>query len=166
LRGLFTGGTMAAEALATLTSQGLQVQSNLKHSGEISRDAHTVIDLGDDEFTRGRPHPMIDPSPRVQQLMAESEDSSVAVVLLDVVLGTGSHEDPAGAMIPSIQHARSRVAQRGGYLPVVASVTGTMGDRQDRARQVAVLERAGVIVMPSNIQATRCAYEILLGGAP
>ena len=120
-----------------------------------------MIDLGDDEFTRGRPHPMIEPAPRVERLMQEAADASVAVVLLDVVLGTGSHPDPAGAMVPAIEHARRQAAKRGGYLPVVASVTGTPLDRQGLASQVAKLEQAGVVVLGSNMQAVRFAHAIL-----
>ena len=82
-------------------------------------------------------------------------------MLLDVVLGNGSHEDPAGAMIPAIEHARKRARERGGYLPVIASVTGTDGDFQGLARSTAALERAGVVVVGSNIQAARVARAIL-----
>jgi len=162
LRGLFTGGTMAAEALAFLRAAGWKIQSNLDHGAAAqSARGHEIIDLGDDEFTRGRPHPMIEPAPRVETLMREAEDPAVGVVLLDVVLGNGSHEDPAGAMIPAIEHARKRARERGGYLPVIASVTGTDGDFQGLARSTAALERAGVVVVGSNIQAARVARAIL-----
>lgn len=164
LRGLFTGGTMGAEALAFLKAGGWKVDSNLSHGAEAAHGAergHEVIDLGDDEFTRGRPHPMIEPAPRVERLVQEAGDPTVGVVLLDVVLGTGSHDDPAGAMVPAIGHARAEAARRGGYLPVIASVTGTEGDRQGLAGQIAKLEKAGVVVLGSNIQAARFAYAIL-----
>jgi hypothetical protein len=85
----------------------------------------------------------------------------VGVVLLDVVLGTGSHHDPAGAMVPAIEYAKSEARARGGYLPVIASVTGTAGDSQGLAGQVAKLERVGVVVAASNIQAVRLAHAIL-----
>ena len=161
LHGLFTGGTMAAEAVAYLASRLPGVRDNLHD--ELPADlapGHVVIDLGADEFTRGRPHPMIDPRPRVERTRQLSEDATVAVLLLDVVLGTGSHADPAGEMVPAIELARAKAAARGGYLPVVASVTGTPGDTQGRDGQIAKLERAGVVVMASNIQATRLACAI------
>jgi succinyl-CoA synthetase alpha subunit len=171
LRGLFTGGTMAAEALAIASSRLGHVESNLGHdegpmaAAPGATRGHLVVDLGDDQFTRGRPHPMIDPTPRAQWLEADAEDAAAGVVLLDVVLGTGSHADPAGAMIESIEHARARAAERGGYLPVVASVTGTPHDRQGLDRQVATLERAGVVVLPSNAQAARFACALVEGQA-
>jgi succinyl-CoA synthetase alpha subunit len=165
LRGLFTGGTMGAEALAFLQAKGWKLRSNLSHGAEEQGQerGHEVIDLGDDEFTRGRPHPMIEPAPRVERLMQEACDETMAVVLLDVVLGTGSHSDPAGAMVPAIEHARKEAARRGGYLPVVASVTGTANDRQGLASQIAKLERAGVVVLGSNIEAVRFAHALLEG---
>ena len=122
---------------------------------------HTVVDLGDDMFTLGRPHPMIDPSTRTDRIFAEVDDPSIAVVLVDVVLGYGSHEDPAGALVPALVAARQAAAKRGGYLPVVASVIGTSGDFQGFAGQVATLEAAGFIVMPSNFRAAKLAARIV-----
>lgn len=162
LRGLFTGGTMAAEAVAYLRASGWKLYTNLDHGAQTPKErGHEVIDLGDDEFTRGRPHPMIEPAPRVELLMKEAEDPALGVVLIDVVLGSGSHDNPAGAMIPAIEHARKLASERGGYLPVIASVTGTDGDFQGLARSVETLQRAGVVVVGSNIQAARVAQAIL-----
>ena len=162
LRGLFTGGTMAAEASAYLRASGWKLYTNLDHGVAAPKErGHEIIDLGDDEFTRGRPHPMIEPAPRVERLMNEADDPSIGVVLLDVVLGSGSHADPAGAMIPAIEHARKLAKERGGYLPVIASVTGTDGDFQGLAQSAERLQRAGVVVVGSNIQAARVAQAIL-----
>src|SRR5208283_581118 len=80
---------------------------------------HTIVDLGDDVFTVGRPHPMIDPSARVERMAAERDDAEIAVVLVDVVLGYGSHDDPAGALAPAVQSLREAARKRGGYLPVL-----------------------------------------------
>ncbi|MEC8888839.1 MAG: hypothetical protein VYD76_05785 [Pseudomonadota bacterium] len=43
----------------------------------------------------------------------------------------------------------------------MASVTGTDEDPQVRARQVSVLERAGVVVAPSNADAAELALACL-----
>jgi hypothetical protein len=155
---------MAAEALALFRARGLRVVSNLDHGdtpSEASPSSHAILDLGGDEFTQGRPHPMIDPTPRVERLMRDADNEHLSVVLLDVVLGTGSHHDPAGAMVPSILHAMKRASDRGHRVRVVASVTGTDGDTQGLEGQIAKLERAGVAVLPSKIQAVRFAYALL-----
>ena len=105
-----------------------QTDPALRAADPRSSVGHTVVDLGDDVFTVGRPHPMIDPSTRTERIDAETGDPSIAVVLVDVVLGYGSHPDPAGALVPSLRRgARARPQARGGYLPVIASVTGTPG---------------------------------------
>lgn len=163
LRALYTGGTLAAEALALLEPDLGEIPNNLH--GEAAPGGHLVLDLGADEFTRGRPHPMIDPSPRIERLFLEGNDPTVSVILLDVVIGTGSHPDPAGAMVPALEEARQKAEARGGRLSVVASVTGTDADAQHRAAQVARLERAGAVVLPSNAQAVRLARALLVNGA-
>jgi len=122
---------------------------------------HAIIDLGGDEYTQGRPHPMIDPSPRAERLMAEAENDRLAVVLLDVVLGTGSHADPAGAMIPAIRQTQQRAKDRGQHVTVVASVTGTDGDSQGLDGQIAKLRQAEVIVLSSNRDAVRFAHAVI-----
>jgi len=113
-----------------------------------------MIDLGADEYTLGRPHPMIDPSVRDAALDEALADAGVAVVLLDLVLGFGAHGDPAG-------HLAQRLEGRPDGGPVIiASVTGTEDDPQPRAAQVATLERVGVLVAPSNAQAAELALAL------
>jgi hypothetical protein len=112
-------------------------------------------------FTVGRPHPMIDPSTRTDRILAELGDAEVAVVIVDVVLGYGSHEDPAGALAPALAALRAAARGRGGYLPVLASITGTPKDFQDCAAQKATLEAVGCVVMPSNFQASMLAVKLL-----
>jgi FdrA protein len=142
VRGLFSGGTFAFEAALLLAEAGLDPLKN------------RVIDLGDDVFTRGRPHPMIDPRLRIERIAAEAADREVAVLLLDVVLGDGAHPDPAGALAPALTTA----VRRG--LAVVGSVCGTEADPQVRSKQVKQLEAAGVRVAASNAQAARLAAAI------
>ena len=169
LRGLFTGGTLTDEAVAVLTGPLGGVHSFDASDPKLAlRDPHvsqehTIVDLGEDAFTVGRPHPMIDPSIRTERLDRQAEDPQVALLLLDCVLGYGSHPDPAGAMVSSIQAARDRAAARGGYLPVVVSITGTEGDPQGLDAQRTKLEAAGCVVMPTNHQAALLALRIMEG---
>ena len=163
IRGLYSGGTLCYEALVLLERYVGPVHSNTPldsasalESAMRSR-AHTVIDMGGDEFTVGRLHPMLDPELRHQRLLREAEDPEVAVILLDVVLGHGAHPDPARELAPVIQQARQRARAQGRWLPVVLSVCGTEEDPQDYQAQVSALLDAGAIVQPSNAQAVRLA---------
>jgi len=171
LRGLFTGGTLADEALFLLQPLLGPIWSNNQTDPALvppdpnASVGHTIVDLGDDVFTVGRPHPMIDPSTRTDRLDAEARDPSVAVLLLDLVLGYGSHPDPAGALAPHLEAARAKAETRGGRLSVVASVTGTPSDFQGLEDQRRKLQTAGAVVMPSNRQAARLAARILQKGA-
>jgi succinyl-CoA synthetase alpha subunit len=167
LRGLFTGGTLADEALLLLDGAVGRVYSNNQSDEKlIPKDPHvsvqhTIVDLGDDVFTVGRPHPMIDPSTREDRITRETEDPEVAVIMLDIVLGYGSHEDPAGAILDALERAKTHRREAGGYLSVVASVTGTERDFQNLSVQKAKLESIGCVVMPSNYQAAMLVREIL-----
>lgn len=142
LRGLFVGGTLQSEA-------------KLIAADALGADAgHTFIDFGDDAYTAGRAHPMIDPSLRLEHLARAAADPETAVVLLDVVLGHGAEADPTALLAPAIAAVDK---------PVVVAVVGTEGDPQGRARQVRTLAEAGAEVYLSNAGATRRAIE-LLGG--
>ncbi len=166
LRGLYTGGTLADEALFMAHDMLGGVRSNNQTdpawtmADPLVSVGNVVIDLGDDFFTAGKPHPMIDPAARAERIAKEGADPATAVILIDVVLGYGSHADPAGACVDAIRAAKASAKARGGYLPVIASVTGTAGDPQGYASQVALLEAEGVIVMPSNYRAALVAVEI------
>jgi len=167
IRGYYTGGTLADEAWILLHRLTGAVHSNNQTDPAfVPADphqsiGHTVVDLGDDTFTVGRPHPMIDPSTRTDRIMAELEDPGIAVVIVDVVLGYGSHEDPAGALAPALAALKAAARGRGGYLPVLASITGTRQDFQNFAAQKATLEAAGCVVLPSNYQASMLAVKLL-----
>jgi FdrA protein len=151
VRGLFSGGSLAGEAKLLL---------------KAGHASYEVIDLGDDEYTVGRPHPMIDPRLRSERIAAAGADPEVAVVLLDIVLGTASHPDPAGALIPAIAEARSTATRGERHLAVVASVCGTPADAQGLERQEAQLRDAGATVLPSNAAAARFAALLVAGRAP
>jgi FdrA protein len=154
--GLFCGGTLCAEAQIVLMDHGLKVSSNVPVPGAtqagqpsaVGGAPHTLIDLGDDEFTRGRPHPMIEPELRNEHLAKALRDGSVGIVLLDVVIGYGAHADPAGLIGDAVRKSKKLV---------IASVTGTEGDPQVYSRQVKTLKNAGVIVAGSNAAAARLA---------
>ena len=166
LRGLYTGGTLTDEALFIAHAALGGVRSNNQTDPKwtmadpLRSEGHVIIDLGDDFFTAGKPHPMIDPEARSERLAKEGADPSTAVILIDCVLGYGSHADPAGATVEAIRGAKAAAVARGGYLPVIASVTGTPADPQGYSGQVAKLEAEGVIVMPSNYRAALVAVEI------
>lgn len=166
VRGLFSGGTFCAEAQVLFRDLGLKgVFSNAPTAGaaqledSLRSQQHTVVDYGEDEFTVGRPHPMIDFSLRNRRIQAEARDPQTAVILLDVVLGFGSHPDPASELVPVIREAAAHV-------PVVCSVTGTDRDPQNRSKVAEALSQAGAVVMPSNAAASTMAGYIIqsLGG--
>jgi FdrA protein len=174
IRGLYSGGSLCDESLLILRAPALglgPVRSNAGSDESLMlRDAwkstgHTLVDLGEEEFTRGRPHPMIDPRLRQERLVQEGQDPETAVILLDVVIGYGSNDDPAGALIPSIRDARRTAQAAGGHLAVVAHVCGTDLDPQGLARQEDALRAEGVLVEPTNAQAARLAGLIVAGRA-
>jgi len=148
LRGLFSGGTLAQEALVGWTALFGPVTSNLEAPGSLPwegsepADGHMLLDLGDDEFTAGRPHPMIDPAAVTQRLEREARNPHVAAVLLDVVLGDGAHPDPASVLEPVIRTARESRPD----LVIVALLVGTDEDPQDLEGQRGRLEEAGARV--------------------
>lgn len=157
LRGLYTGGTLADEAMKLLGPSMGAIYSNIPLEPQYMlenldvKGKHTCLDLGEDQFTVGRPHPMIDPSTRTERMMKDI-DETVAVVLMDVVIGYGSHENPAGEVAQAIKKLKETLKSDVVY---VASITGTSKDPQDMAASKAELEQMGVIVMPSNAQAVR-----------
>jgi FdrA protein len=147
--GLYTGGTLAAEA-SMLLAETLDLSQDAAHAdGYMLRaKGHRIVDLGDDVYTRGRPHPMIDPASRNEMIRGLATDPAVGVLLLDVVLGYGAYPDPAGELAREVSALR---AARGDGSPIVviATVTGTAEDPQGRDDQAAKLEAAGVVVAQS-----------------
>lgn len=166
VRGLFSGGTFCYEASALLGPALGGVWSNapvdprMKIADAWKSREHTLIDLGDDVFTRGRPHPMIDQRLRNDRLLEETADPEVAVVLLDVVLGFGSHPDPAAEIVPAIRTARAAARKKGRSFAVVGFVCGTEDDPQGLAKQEAALRAAGVLLAGSNARAAMLAAGI------
>jgi len=157
LRGLFSGGTLCYEAQVIWRDMLSEpVLANAPLPGEAAlpdsslSQGHTAVDLGEEEFTVGRPHPMIDNDLRIRRLLQEAGDPQVGVIVLDVVLGYGAHPDPASELVPAIQDARQLAGAAGREIIMIANVTGTEADPQVRSRQVAALDQAGVVVCESN----------------
>jgi succinyl-CoA synthetase alpha subunit len=170
VRALMCGGTLCDEVMFLVREKTPEVYSNIAKDPEhqlqdvdTSR-AHTFIDFGDDAFTRGRPHPMIDPSLRIERLLREARDPSVAVIVLDFVLGWGAHEDPAGVTVPAIEEAREIAAREGRHLEFVGYVLGTEEDQPSLAAQVRKLTTAGVTLAGSCTQAALIARSIVEKG--
>ena len=158
VQGLFSGGTMCAEAQVFFRRAGIAVSSNVPIPGvrkAAAGDVHALLDLGDDEYTVGRPHPMIDATLRNRMLSDTLEDNRTAVILMDVVIGYGANADPAGELISVLPPANERKAV------LITSVCGTEDDPQGYSRQVTLLEDAGVIVAPSNAHAAELAIDVL-----
>ena len=124
---------------------------------------HTLIDMGDDEHTRGRLHPMIDGTLRAQRIINESLDPEAAILLLDFILGTNAAQDPVGDIVGAILEGRRRRPKEAGGLTVVASICGTEGDPQDPSGQSEDLTNAGVHVFWSNARATKYCLARLTG---
>ncbi len=168
LRGLFVGGTFCYEAQLLLKNLPEPVHSNapLDKANKLAGGSylHTVVDLGEDEFTQGRLHPMIDPSLRNRRIVQEARDPSTAVILLDFVLGYGAHPDPAGAALDAMREAQTVAAEAGRHVVFVASVCGAEQDPQPLSEQEAKLRAAGVVVLPDNASAARLAGLITQGG--
>jgi len=144
VRGLFCGGTLCQEAARLVVGDG-----------------HSFVDLGDDQYTKGKPHPMIEPSLRLPHILAAARDPSVAVVLLDVVLGYGAHPDPAGVTAPAVAEAKEIARAAGRHLEIVAYVCGTDADPQGRAEQENKLARAGALLAKSNARGAYLAAAIV-----
>ena len=159
IKGLYTGGTLANETSYVLNEAGFE----LRFGNEENQASHAVLDLGDDFYTQGKAHPMIDPSIRAQMLKELAQDSSVAVVIMDFVHGYGSNGNPVMAMLPSIKEYKKQKEERGESAIIIASVCGVEDDPQDFHEALENLKSAGVITFPSNFQAAKFVAE-LIGG--
>lgn len=168
LRGLFSGGTFCYEtqlilehAFAEPVLSNAPVNKKYKLADANRSEGHSVVDLGEDEFTVGRLHPMLDPTLRNRRIIQEARDPRTAIIYLDIVLGYGVHPDPAGAAIQAITEAQQRLAKKGREVIFMASVCGTPGDPQDARAQEKKLVEAGVVVVPTNAAAARLMKYIL-----
>jgi len=169
IRGLYSGEMLCAEAMVVMQGLISDVRSNVPLKPRLrlpdphSSRGHACVDFGAAELARGR-QPLVDIGPRCERMLKEARDWETAVVVLDVVLGQGAHPDPAGELVKAVEEAKRVTDRGGGYLSVVASVTGTPRDPQGLVSQKEKLEKAGVLVMPSNAQAARTAALVATKG--
>lgn len=167
IRGLYCGGTLAYEAMLMIREKTGCVYSNIaiekkeKIDGMASSTEHTVLDLGDDEFTVGKPHPMIEPSLRSERLLTEALDPETAVILADVEIGYGSHKNPAQVLADEVAEAQKALEMQGRQVIFVASICGSYEDFQNYTLQKEILEMQGILVAESNAQAVRLAMSVL-----
>lgn len=167
VRGLYAGGTLCYEALLMLSPVLGEVYSNLASDPAcqlpelMSSVQHSVVDLGDDAYTQGRAHPMIDPTLRMQRIAREADDPEAAVLLLDLVLGFGAHDNPAAELVEAITVARAKAAEAGRYLPVIVNLCGTDADSQQCSEQLSLLRDAEITVAWSNAEAVRMTLALL-----
>ena len=167
IRGLYSGGTFCYEASLLLGDALEGVYSNTPvgraaplHDVWHSKQ-HTLVDMGDDIFTRGRPHPMIDHRLRNERILSEAADAQTGIILFDVVLGCSAHPDPAAEIVPILQKALELRASSGAKLQLVGFVCGTAADPQDLERQETKLREAGVLLAETNAQAVRMALRLI-----
>jgi len=164
VRGLFTGGTFCYEAQLAFLARGLACSSNAPAHGAAAYDGrsggHVFLDLGDDDYTRGRPHPMIDPSERNAMVRAHGADPETAAIVFDVVLGFGAHADPARDLAAALADAQRSAQASGRTLALIGHICGTDGDPQGKAAQVEQLERAGAVIVGSNVEAAALAARL------
>jgi FdrA protein len=164
LRGLFSGGTLCYEAQVILNRMlpgpvisNAPLEKVNNWTDRESSPQYLLLDLGEEEYTLGRPHPMIDNDLRVRMLAQECQHPEVAVILMDVVIGFGAHSDPAAELGEAVEKARARAEKEGRMVAFIASVTGTQDDPQGLQATTKKLEEAGVIVCRTNAQAARLA---------
>ena len=166
IRGVFAGGTLCYQAQQIMRDGGLQVHSNapidkrLKLADPNISHEHSIVDMGAEVFTEGRPHPMIDAALRKERIQSEANDPEMAVLLLDFILGYNSSADPVGELVGVIKDAKQKARERGGYLSVVASVCGTDDDPQQLSKQIAMLEEISVVVSPNSAHAANFALKV------
>jgi FdrA protein len=150
-----------------LQSSGIPVYSNVPIDSRYRLEnpeeslEHSLLDLGDDYFTRGKPHPMIDARERYKRILKEADDPEIAILLLDFVLGEISSADPVGDLIEALRQGQRKAARRGGCLTVVASICGTDQDYQNLEKQSSGLLEAGVFLQSSSARAAGFCRDLL-----
>lgn len=167
VRGLYCGGTLTSEALSILRPLTEGIKSNVaKKSDEklvnlSTSQGHVLLDMGEDEFTVGKPHPMIDPTLRNSRIIQEAKDSETAVLLMDFELGYGSHDDPVGVTIDTIKEAQKLAEDDGRHLAIIGYICGTNKDKQSLQEQTALLRDAGVYIAESNESAVKMVAQLI-----
>jgi succinyl-CoA synthetase alpha subunit len=167
VRAIFSGGSFCFESMALLSQSLDNLHSNTpipgvkKLADSLNSLENTFLDMGEDEFTRGRVHPMIDPTPISDRIRAEAKDPTVGVILFDIILGHGTHPDPASVLGPAVRDVKRESEKHNRHLVVTTHVCGTDGDPQGRIKQEEQLKKAGALVLNTNLQATMLVSAIL-----
>jgi len=171
VRGFYTGGTLCKEALIILGRgegpfaptiySNIPLDKKYKLADSHKSIENTILDLGEDEFTKGRPHPMIDPASRNERMLADTDLENIRVIMLDVMLGYGSHHDPAGKLVKAVKKLQENAEKKNLHITFLAEVCGTEEDPQVYSTQKKTLEDAGVIVLPTNADMVELAKELL-----
>lgn len=165
LRALYCGGTLCAETLSEANKQLESVYSNLSKAKKLRNpeisEKNTIIDMGDDYFTNGKPHPMIEPSIRLDRIIQEANDPETAVILLDFELGYGSHDDPVGISIDAIIEAQKIAEENHRKIIFIAYVCGVENDKQNMNKSIQLLKENNVIVANTNQQAAELAVSLI-----
>ncbi len=171
IRALYTGGTFTYEAQVILSGilpgpiySNAPILNIKEMASSLTSEGNSIVDLGEEEFTQGRPHPMIDPTIRKLRILEEARDPEVAVLLMDFVLGYGSHPDPVGTALREIKEAKEIAARDGRYLSVIAHVCGARGDPQGYESSINKLQSIGSVVLPTNAIAAVGAALVVLRG--
>ena len=162
IKAYYSGGTLANEA-AMLIKDALNVTDPPEdiEGYMLQLDGNIVVDLGDDAYTQGKPHPMIDPAKRIECMQEAVDDESTGVILLDIMLGYGSHPDMAGALLPTIKELQAKADAANRKVFFVATVCGTRRDYQGYDEAVNKLKDAGVIVCENNKLACQTAIRAI-----
>lgn len=164
IKGYYSGGTLASEAAMLIRDAFKDTKAEKKKDGYILKTKnHEIIDLGDDVYTKGKPHPMIDPENRIAMLEKSMNDQETAVIMIDNVIGNGGHEDMASALAPTIKRILDNARQDGRQLAVLVTVVGTAQDIQGYDKQIDILQTSGAIICKTNDQMVRTAIQ-LVGG--
>lgn len=162
IKAYYSGGTLANEAAMLIKDAlGNEQPPEDVEGYMLQMDGNVVVDLGDDAYTKGKPHPMIDPAKRLECMEDAAKDPSTGVILFDVMLGYGSHEDMAGALLPAVKKLQKEAGEKNRKLYFVATVCGTKKDFQNYDKAVRKLREAGVNVCEANRQAVRTALRLI-----
>jgi FdrA protein len=162
IKGYYSGGTLASEAVMLIKDTiGIAGPGGKKEGYMLNTQGYTIIDLGDDVYTVGKPHPMIDPANRIACMKQALEEELTGVILFDLVLGYGSHEDMAGALLPGIVDMMEQIKKQERKIYFVAAICGTRGDKQNYDLQKKKLEDIGVILCTSNKRAVETALFLI-----
>jgi len=164
IKGYYSGGTLASEAAMLVRDAFKDTITEEKNDSFVLKTKnHEIIDLGDDVYTKGKPHPMIDPEKRIEMLEKSVNDPETAVIMIDNVIGNGGHEDMASELAPAIKRILESARQDGRQLVVLATVVGTVQDIQGYDKQIEILKECGAIICKTNDQMVRTAIQ-LVGG--